>query len=192
MRRSDLRIDVGFQIQTRRASRLHLARTSAPIGTSACRSMLGVHLNSALDSLSLMTEQHTIVLTQLQPEQISHNLAGNIVSSSARARRLRTEFHNARNKSASAMANGLHHREPCVVPLPGAPARKISRAIKSRCVSTTSPSISSVPVLITIVRIKDRAENVEHSTLNIQCQSQNANSEFNVGRWMFGVRRFLP
>ena len=46
------------------------------------------------------------------------------------------------------------------------PSGKISRAMKERCVLSTSPSKSSLPVLMTTMRIE---ENVERPTPNVQC-----------------------
>src|SRR5262249_7612951 len=85
------------------------------------------------------------------------------------------------------------------------PNGKISRAMNARCASSTSPSKSSVPVLIRTALIEDREANVERPTSNVELRlslprQETHRSQFEIRRWTLGVgrlpaivtRRFYP
>src|SRR5262249_1895800 len=62
------------------------------------------------------------------------------------------------------------------------PSGRISRAMKARCASCTSPSKSSVPVLRSATRIMQWTINAQRPTLNVQRATL-----LSIERWKFGV-----
>ena len=155
-------------------------RICAPSGARACRAMLETHLIPRARSRSFNDASNSAFSCNFSPSNsatTSRVMSSLVGPSPPVTKIISARENNSRNVSPIAAPSATVLRSSI-----RNPSEKISRAIKAKCVSCTSPARSSVPVLrrTALMRRERPTSNAQRPML--KSEEPLRNSAFSVGR----------